>query len=691
MVEEKSFDISPSNSVKPGYGGNSFIMSKIKVTLSGFMFLLLLLFGLSRVDSRNPDTKNTHNGNAPSGTLQKMIVENASVTMQVDLNGLNGSNSLVARPVTLQFSVAANSFFPILVFNDLLRAVKPGSMALIPQNVPALPVRLDASVKQLVVEKLPSNQSFGLAVRDSKTGFTFFDVAGGDYDYNANARSLGIAGGRLLISKEFANALGRPSDAGSVVGKISVGAAMQPIEITQVVNGKPTSVVVPPLSQRAGPGAPALVAGPDIIVGDLPDMVQIDPAVGSQVGLGVATTSCNNGDQPVNFFALPNTDHPFFPQNLYRMSGGVDNLERFEQIGQAWIKHTFGADELDACGLGCNTNNCTQFSQLCPGCSDPYLADENGFYDLLGSRAWVNPFTGAFSSNPDPANHNGHTHDGVSHRIRVNISDLNTTLNPGATYFAEAAYLDPLEYTWCQTHPGQCNMYNNASYRKFLVSGTTNFTFSPVGSTERMQPAIMAWTGATVNQVQPDPGNDGISFVGYKVTSPAPGVYHYEYAVYNYNLDRSIQSFSVPLGAGANLSNIGFHAPPQEPGWANDGTFNNQGYSSMPWAVTQASDSITWNSETFAQNQNANAIRFGTLYNFRFDADQPPQTTNATVGFFKTGSPMMVAIQAPAGGGTPTPTATPSPTATPTATPRPTPTPRSGPSPRPRPTPLPRP
>ncbi len=464
-------------------------MSKIKLTLSGFMFLLLLLFGLSRVFSRNPDTKNNHNGDAPSGTVQKMIVENASVTMQLDLNGLNGSNSLVARPVTLQFSAAANSFFPILVFNDLLRGVKPGSMVLIPsQNggIPALPVRLGASIKQLVVEKLPSNQSFGLAVRDSKTGFTFFDVAGGDYDYNANARSLGIAGGRLLISKEFANALGRPSDAGSVVGKISVGAAMQPIEITQLVNGKRTSVVVPPLSHRAGPGAPTLVPGPDIIVGDLPDMVQIDPAVGSQVGLGMATTSCNNGDQPVNFYALPKTDHPFFPENFYRMSGGADNTERFEQIGQSWIKHTFGADEGDDCNLGCNTNNCTQFSQLCPGCSDPYLADENGDYHLLGSRAWVNPFTGVFPPGPSPypsSNHTGHAHDGVSHRVRVNISDLNTTLNTGATYFAEAAYLDPLEYTWCQTHPGQCNMYNNASYRKFLVSGTTSFTFSPVGQT----------------------------------------------------------------------------------------------------------------------------------------------------------------------------------------------------------------
>src|SRR6476620_11854791 len=158
-------------------------MSKLKITLGGFMFLSVLLFAWSYADSRNPGSKNN---SKQSGTLQKMIVENGSVTMQVDLNGLNGSNSLVTRPVTLQFSVAATSFFPILVFNDLLRTVQPGSMALIPQNVPALPVRLGASVKQLVVERLPSNQSFGLSVRDSKTGFTFFDVAGGDYDYNAN-------------------------------------------------------------------------------------------------------------------------------------------------------------------------------------------------------------------------------------------------------------------------------------------------------------------------------------------------------------------------------------------------------------------------------------------------------------------------------------------------------------------------
>jgi hypothetical protein len=166
--------------------------------------------------------------------------------------------------------------------------------------------------------------------------------------------------------------------------------------------------------------------------------------------------------------------------------------------------------------------------------------------------------------------------------------------------------------------------------------------------------------------------------MGYKVTNPSAGVWHYEYALYNENLDRAIQSFSVPLGPGANVSNIGFHAPPQHPGWAHDGTQGDAGFSSTPWVVTQDASSITWSTETFAENENANAIRWGTLYNFRFDADQPPQGASATVGFFKTGSPIMVDIQAPAGA-TPTPT--------PTATPRPTPIPRARPTPHPRPSP----
>jgi len=35
------------------------------------------------------------------------------------------------------------------------------------------------------------------------------------------------------------------------------------------------------------------------------------------------------------------------------------------------------------------------------------------------------------------------------------------------------------------------------------------------------------------------------------------------------------------------------------------------------------------------------------LYNFRFDSNRPPHAAEATIGFFKTGNPVTVAIQAP--------------------------------------------
>jgi hypothetical protein len=670
----------------------------VNKALNAFILPFVVLLSLSDAGFANPAAqRSTSNAQRPTpnsgqsqngatGVLQKMIVESGTATMKLDLNRLSGITSRTPKFEALRFDVAANSFFSILVFNDLLRGPEQGSIALIPQGSATLPAPLSASFDQLAIEKVPSTEQFDLAVRDTKTGLVFFNIQGHQYDYDANAQLLTVNGGRLVISRDFANALGRPSEAGSEVGEISIGAAMEPVEIRQLVNGEPKSVVMPPLGAATGAETPTRTSGPDVIVGDLPDMEQFGSA-GTQVGLAVATTSCNNGTEPLDWLQLPNTDHPVIPQNLYRMSGGADDTERFEQIGQSWLKHAFFALEDDACGFGCNTSSCATGSHLCPGCSDPYSAGLNGDQTQIGSRAWVNPFTGSF---PSTANdHSGHNHTGTSHRILVEANDLNTTLNQGATYFAEAQYVTPHEYTWCQAHPTECNMFNNASYRKYNVSGTTNFSFTPDGSTVRMQPAIRAWTGATVNRIEPDPGNDGIWFMGYKVTNPSAGVWHYEYAVYNENIDRAIQSFSVPLGTGVNVSNIGFHAPPQHPGFAHDGTQGDAGFSSTPWAPVQAANSLTWNCETFAQNQNANAIRWGTLYNFRFDADQPPQAASAMVDFFKTGSPMTVAIQAPAGGGTPTPTPTATPT--PTTTPRPTPTPRPSPIPRTRPTPLPRP
>jgi hypothetical protein len=384
-----------------------------------------------------------------------------------------------------------------------------------------------------------------------------------------------------------------------------------------------------------------------VVVGDLNGLAQFGSSSGTRVGLAVGTDSCNFGTIDLNWFANPANDHPVIPQNLYRMSGGATNDERFEQVGQSSVKHAFTALTQNLCALGCNG---VGGSRLGSGCSDPYGASLNAGPNL-GSRAWINPFTGAYPRNDSatPNNfHGDHVHTGPSHRILTEIADLNTTLNPGATYYAEGQYITPHEYAWCQANPTQCNMYNNVSHRRYSVNGTGSpFTFSPVGSTVRQKAAITAWTGSTSVEIKPAPGVDGVGTLAYKVTNPSPGVWHYEYAIYNQNLDRGINSFSVPVGGGTSLSNIGFHAPPQHPGWSQDGTVGNAGFSSTPWEPVQAGGAITWSSETFATNQNGNALRWGSLYNYRFDSNRPPTTVNATIGFFKTGSPITLPVLGP--------------------------------------------
>jgi hypothetical protein len=133
----------------------------------------------------------------------------------VDLNRLNG---ISLRPAaarqkleTLHFVVKPNSFFTVLVFNNVLRGAEFGSaMALIPKSSTNLPAALSASLDQLVVEKLPSGKAFDLAVRDGKTGFVFFNIEGNLYDYDANAQLLSITGDDSSFQKSLPTPLGGP-------------------------------------------------------------------------------------------------------------------------------------------------------------------------------------------------------------------------------------------------------------------------------------------------------------------------------------------------------------------------------------------------------------------------------------------------------------------------------------------------
>lgn len=589
-------------------------------------------------------------------TIEKMIVADGSIAMNINMDRLNGGKKSSA----LRFDAIQDSPLTIIVTDKVLRGPLPSSMRIISQSPFELPVKMNASAGDLVVEVMPFGSHYELTVRDQKTGYTFFNIEGHQYEYDAENNRFVIGGGRLLLSSEYANDLGRSADAGTVVGEFSVSTSMKTID--SLIDGKSESDYLVENTGEVMSGNDAFARlfnsdkscaanagttpGPDVVVGDVVGLAQFGGASGTQVGLAVGTDSCNYGTIDLNWFANPANDHPVIPQSLYRMKGGTGNSERFEQIGQGQVKHAFTALTQNLCGLGCNGVGGTRLGS---GCSDPYSASLNSGPNL-GSKAWINPFTGEYPRNDSttPNNsHGSHSHNGTSHRILTEQADLSTTLNAGATYFAEAQYVTPHEYAWCQTNPTQCNMYNNVSYRQYNVSGTTSFTFSAAGTTQRQKPAIYAWTGASISDFRPAPGQDGVAYVAYKVTNTSAGVWHYEYAVYNQNLDRAIQSFSVPVGSGVTLSNVGFYNPPVHPASTADGTMNSAGFSNTPWTPTQAGGSMTWGTQTFAQNPNANAIRWGTMYNFRFDSNRPPTTANATVGLFKTGAPVTVQVQVP--------------------------------------------
>jgi len=200
----------------------------LRKTLGYIAFLLLLFLGNSSGVFAPQALAVSSDGQ--SGTLEKMAVSTGTVTMDLDLNRLNGiaSDPPGVKRDMLRFQVSPNSFFTVLVFNNMLRGPDAGSIGLIPGNTANLPAALQTSLGQLAIDKLASDASFELALRDTKTGFVFFNIDRNQYDYDSAAHLFTVNGGRLLISTEFANKLGRPSDAGANVGEITISATTYP-------------------------------------------------------------------------------------------------------------------------------------------------------------------------------------------------------------------------------------------------------------------------------------------------------------------------------------------------------------------------------------------------------------------------------------------------------------------------------
>ena len=381
-----------------------------------------------------------------------------------------------------------------------------------------------------------------------------------------------------------------------------------------------------PISQtvadRSVAGEPSI--GPDVVLGSLNGQASF----GSEGGVSAFSFGfwvCNLGDEPVEFVSFTH-EHPVITQNLYRLSN-----DRFEQIGMSWVVHEFFAVNGDACNAGCVDPGTGAILGI--GCSNLWSASIAGVRAILAPRSPINSHTGDF---PFPYQLPEGTCDPcglLDRRLQVRDSDLDPALNRGAIYFAEGQIV-------AADDSAAGNQNNNATYRpvEFTFLEIENrYLARLVESTLVEQAAIRAWQAQdpSVAETEIQVPDEGFLILAAKATDLENGMWRYEYALQNLNSDRSVRSFVIPLPHDAQVDNIGFHDVDYHSGESVDPA-------DWPPLLTEAS--ISWSANSYQVDPDANALRWGTLYNFRFDARGCPGSTAVTLELFKPGVPTSITV-----------------------------------------------
>jgi len=370
------------------------------------------------------------------------------------------------------------------------------------------------------------------------------------------------------------------------------------------------------LTAPAAAQCPNPVSGPDVIVGSLNGISNYG-AVGGMAAYSLGTTSCNVGDAELLWLAN-NNQHPVIGQNIYRYEDG-----RFEQIGMSWLKHGFTALQQNLC---CSCQSSGTGTRLGVGCSDPYGSGLNGSQGGLGPRFQVNAFTGAFQY---PYAAQGQSGDSIYKRIQVSNDDVDPSLHPNAVFYGEGQYISPDD-------AAAGNGNNNVSYRLLSRPGTQTsgaWRLSTSGATTRELPAIYGWRDQDPSVVIKtiDVPNEGQFVAGSNVVDNGDGTWTYNYAIFNNTSDFSGQSFSIPVGSNAVILDQGMSFPLYHSG---------EPYTNLEWTGSFSNGMVTWETQnTFADDPNANALRWGTMYSFWFTAGAPPEQKNGILGLFKPGNP----------------------------------------------------
>lgn len=407
-----------------------------------------------------------------------------------------------------------------------------------------------------------------------------------------------------------------------------------------MIDRRTLSVALPALLAFAGAAA-AQTIGPDCISSSHNDVARNGTnAAGTIIGYSIGSVTCNRGDMTME--AGPNsTIRPLVGQAMFRLKSytapGGATYQRFESIGQGWCKwvgvpvngsHT-------SCGT-CSGGGGTGFMGV--NCADTYGSGFNGPTGMA-RRTFINPTTGYLLGTRG----GGTGETAINTRLQVAAADV-AAQPAGTRFFVETVHLLPHDATWVR--PGQVvaiNAMNNASSQEININGGVGNP-ALLGGFNQQIPAIARWqlvdpSVTLVTADHDDTPNPNPAFpntfirsrfyVAAKVTDLGSGNWRYEYAVYNLNSDRSADEIAIPLPASASFSDYTFRHPLYHSGEA---------ISNAPWTTTREGDVVKFATEKYAANNNANAIRWGTMYNFGFTSNAAPGTGVAGISLFKPGA-----------------------------------------------------
>lgn len=323
-----------------------------------------------------------------------------------------------------------------------------------------------------------------------------------------------------------------------------------------------------------------------------------------ETGVNLGHSMCNAGTVHIPWLGISGgvmlQTYPKITSLLARESNG-----RLVQIsGKSHCKHSRVAfNFLTGPCAPCQTGPTAHWRI---GCGDIYSSGFSGL-STLGPTDEIDPWlgtwnpVGSYFDRGDPAVTGPAATDGVLSPITSSDPTYNRMIVADQDLLVPGTYWGQVQVVVIGEPVG--NRGNNYTTREVrFTPGGGSFTGTVLG-TAAQQSVLHRWNGASLATGQ-NGIDDGRFHVGWKVTGPVDGFWHYEFAVHNLDNTAGAAAFRLPICPTARVKNLGFHDIDRNP--LNDWTASHSG-SELAW-LAPAGNALDWN----------------TLYNFWFDCDAAP-------------------------------------------------------------------